>query len=422
MTDFVYHMWGTETTDLYNTWSALVALSAVLRRNTWYELYGEPLFTNLYILLVGPAGLAMKSTVTEEVQRVLLYYNTLWAETPYAPVKRVVTITDDYSSESIIQVLSRSPNRVILRDKESGEILTDRALKPLSYYPDSSCVILADEITATLRNRYQQGNLEFLKAIYSNKVAHEQRTKASGLLVMRNLHTNFMGNTTLAGLTGIPRELYSDGFLSRLNIVYSFMTDREYAHRFVPTGAPSYDDLVEGLRLVSLLHQGAMRPTEEAAAWYESWYYGMKKKLKLDPEQAGMLSRMQLFVRKIATLFAAAEYEESNEVTLEHFLDADRLLRFTYAQNPLVGTDVIEAPQEKAPHLSFFPVYERITQLLYLRRAEWHTPATLQRRVSISGKRPDSHLIKRILGELEKNGKIEKDGGRVKWKTGEDKE
>ena len=409
LTDVVYHMRGHETPEAFVLWTSLVMLSSALRRNTWYQHEGNPLFTNLYVLLVGPAGLVKKTTTTEFGQRLLKQYNLQWIKgsgISYKPIKYVEVISDDYTSESVIQRLSRSARKKNLKDEE-GKPLEDDKKNLLHYYEDSSCLIVADELSSTLRSKYQRGNLDFLKAVYSNKTVHEHGTKNAGMHTMRNLHTNFIGNTTLDTFTTIPHEVYVDGFMSRMIVVYEFTTDKIIPDAFIPTGTASQEELSKGLTHVTLLHQGAMRPTVEAVQWYEDWYYNKRLEMQDNPDLAGILSRQQLFIRKIATLLAAAEYTDDNDVHLRHFLDADRILRYTYSQNPLTTSSRNDTRDTSShPSESYLTVYERVSQFLYRNKEKTYSPANLIQALRIRGRYIKIPLINRVLDDLESADKV----------------
>lgn len=420
LTDFVYLMRGSEVPEVFSLWTALLLLSSALRRNSWYQQEGSVLYTNLYVLLVGPAGVVKKTTATEEALRIANMYNALWANSPYRALKKIEAVADDYTSEALIKRLSRNAGARTVRDQNGGA-LSDADGKPLKYYPDSACMVIADEISSTLRSRYQRGNLDFLKAVYSNKAMHSHVTKNSGVHIMRNLHTNFIGNTTIDTLSSVPPELYNDGFMSRMIVAYEFTSDKIYDGMFFPVGAPSYEEITEGLMHACLLHQGPLYPDGNAIAWYKNWYYNKRMEMQENPDIASMISRQQLFIRKLATLLAAAEYTSENVVTLEHFLDADRLLRYTYSQNPLTTASFSEVGNSNGhPSENYLTIYERASQFLYRNKEKEFELSKLPPRLRVKGKFPKLDLVRRVVSALAdlQNVELLKGNKYVRWKVG----
>lgn len=331
LSDFVESMRGIETPSLFCLWSALWAASAATVREValdWLE--GEPLFPNLYVFLVAPAGRCHKTTALKHAFKTL---NALHRALP-GPDDKSRTLDDAFLHE-----LTRFGWVTSKTTPEGFEkILIDTGDIPLPYAGGVGSIrrgaqmtICAGQLDTFLnRSTYTVGMTEKLTELYDCDDFKNYLTKSGGNVELRDIFVTMIGAITPDEMKKcLPDESHGDGFVSRVCIAVKHNTLRCYARPVQLDGFPRITDLADRLAFL-LRHKRSKRYTLDAEAldWYERWYSTWKKLVDADEtylERTGE-ARYDVILLRLATLIRFCRYDDDTTVVTRRDLDEARAI------------------------------------------------------------------------------------------------
>ncbi len=256
---------------------------------------------NFYIILVGPPGIATKTTA-------IRMGSSLARSVPgvkYGPAAMTWQVLPKILKEGIEVIKYRGKNQVTC-----------------------SASFAVSEL-GTLIDPGDKNMIDMLVDIWdANDEAWEKRTKGSGDDKVYNPWINIIAGTTPAWLSEhYPKQMLGGGFTSRCVFAYSDRKDKLVAY---PKDLMT--DSREALR-PSLIHDlgeinkisGEYSLSKEAKEWGVEWYHELYKnppKIALGEDQAhGYLSRKQALVHKLAIVQNASKTDEL-EISLRTLQDA----------------------------------------------------------------------------------------------------
>ena len=333
ITDCLYMLRGSEAPTMFTIWSVLIILSMAVKREAWINFGLIKKFANLYVILVGKAGLA-KKTFSIDVLLPILYRSHRYIKDPcLRKVKKFVTIADQVTPEGIIDAMYQDGNALPsnfplaingkpVMNKDGTQRIFRRANEQL---------IVSSELANLLGKQiYLEGMIALLLEIYDNKATRDKRTVKNSKITLYNLYTSFLGATTPDGFqNSIPLATKGDGFLSRVILANCPDSGRVCPFPKIVKGAPTEDDLAKRLAWISLNVSGEYNLTEDAYEWYEKWYTEYKSGLRRGDEFAVINSRMDGNLLKIALLLRANLYEPGKQITVEDLEESMTLLKAT---------------------------------------------------------------------------------------------
>ena len=334
ISDLVYYTRGMEVPTLFVIWSALYAISTLVKREVWFDWFPSKLYTNFYTMIVGPAGIVKKNTAIDLAAAMLSRTEDYILDAQMKEIKRLTLVRDKSTPEALLQSLdpSRRPGQDFQLSDASGNPMTDKNGAPIMYYKTSEMGIMAHELAAMIgKQQYQTGFIENLLTLYDTHDVFYWDTVKRGRVKLRNMHTTFIGATTPDGFKGsIPTVARGDGFLARCIVVYQSTTMRRFHRpRHVP-GAPTIEDLSKRLAWIGETSMGGYDFSPEADAAFALWYEDFKDMLDKDIAYQGMRSRLDVLLRKVALLIRLQRYDATDRViSLQDFEDARRLVMHT---------------------------------------------------------------------------------------------
>lgn len=342
VTDFVYHTRGYETPTLSTVWSALFLLSSAVKREAWVKWHPKPLYPNLYMIVVGPAGRVKKTTaVTDLGLPILETFTRYITDVNIAAMKRIEIMKDKATPEALLDGMlpeNRAGQDHFIVD-EKGEYITGREGKALVYRKTSETAIVISELSTFLTKRsYGEGTLQLLIDLYDCRDEWEWRTKGQGVKKLKNTYTTFMAGTTVDGMrNSIPQAAMGDGFMSRTIPVYVPYTKRKYPYPHLVRGAPNTAEMAKRLSWIVSNAVGEYELSPEADVEYQKWYYYHHKTMDENPGLSGAMSRMSTNLLKVALLYRLNRYEAVLPVIeLKDLEDAIQLLDVTYSSVPFL--------------------------------------------------------------------------------------
>jgi hypothetical protein len=232
-------------------WSAIAAISAVLRKNVYINKRIYKLYPNLYIMFVAKSGLR-KGYPVKQCQKLV------------EQTEVVKVISGRNSIQSILQELSRQWTI------ESGKVMKD-----------AQALIVNDELDSLLINDPQAQTI--LTALYDS-FYHKNWTntlKKDGREVLKDLCITLLTATNPTHLDNfLDSTSISGGFLGRTIIVYEDRKSKinaliEENDAIEVNLKPLLDKLIETSKIV-----GQFTFTPPAVKYYKEWYKEFYEKLQ----------------------------------------------------------------------------------------------------------------------------------------------
>lgn len=342
VTDFVYHTRGYETPTLSTVWSALFLLSSAVKREAWVKWHPRPLFPNLYMIVIGPAGRVKKTTAVADLGLPILeQFPRYITDVNIAAMKKIAIMKDKATPEALLDGMlpeNRPGDDHFLLD-DRGEFIKDRQGKALVYRKTSETAIVISELSTFLTKRsYGEGTLQLLIDLYDCRDEWEWRTKGQGVKKLKNTYTTFMAGTTVDGMrSSIPEAAMGDGFMSRTIPVYVPYTKRKYPYPHLVKGAPDTQEMAKRLAWVVTNAVGEYGLSPEADREYQKWYQYHHRSMDDNPGLSGAMSRMSTNLLKVALMFRLNRYEAMFPVIeLCDLEDAIQLMDVTYSSMPFL--------------------------------------------------------------------------------------
>lgn len=303
---------ATEAPADFHLWTGVATIAGALRRNVWIDEKVFLWLPNFYIVLVGPPGVATKSTTLDLGMRLL---------------EAVPEISFGPSSgtwQALTQKIADSKMTVQWHD-ENG-VVQERAACPIT--------IAAPELGTFLKIG-AEGFIDVLTDLWDGK--HSTRswvhaTKTTGSVTIENPWINLLGCTTPSWIQeNVKAGMIGGGFFSRVLFVYG-ATKRDfipYPSQVIRPG--DFDHLQQGL-IEDLTDISQMRGpftfTSEARQWGVEWYLNHWQSVPahmVSSRYEGYRARKQTHIHKLAMVLSAAERSD-RVLTVQNLVDAEQLL------------------------------------------------------------------------------------------------
>ena len=234
-----------QSCELYRRWCAITTIAACLEQKVWIQS-PSPLYPNLYTILVGPPAIGKSRTIG--MARNLL---ATIPDFPFAPTSCTMASLVDSLVEYARQYT-----------------IVGQGQQPVVFY--NSMTVIVDDLQVLLPS-YNQDLIAGLTTFYDVDHPFRER-KRTGVIrneIMRP-QLSIMGGTTPSHLFGfIPEEAWSQGFTSRLILVYS---DERIKKRviFNSRSQEAPKDLIHDLAIINSLI-GEVHVNPEAQKAFENW-------------------------------------------------------------------------------------------------------------------------------------------------------
>lgn len=342
---------GTEVPTAYTVWMGLFLLSATIKREAWigWESPESPrLYANVYTILLGPPGMK-KSVDVVLAHKILRDYNSYIADRNLRQIKKAHIMIDRFTPEALMKNME-AKGVITFRDDE-GNAMIGRDGRILTYPRTSEIAIMVPELAATFdKKQYNQGIIPMMLELYECKDSME-KSLVEQTFFMRNLHTSFIGASTPDAFTNmLPRDILSDGFMSRVAVVLQTDTEREFRMPRRIKNAPNREDIKMRLAWLTERIQGEYHLSKAADEhFYKDWYHRFHIERRQDPAIRGIKARLDIMLLKVAFLLHAQRYDAvDHEIEEEDLEDADMILRGTFSTTPQLISD-LKDPDYFAP-------------------------------------------------------------------------
>ena len=290
---YVDHQRFSESPVSFHFWTGVATIAGALRRRVWIDERHYQWTPNMYVILVGPPGVAAKSTSIRAGISLL---------------ERVPGIhfgPQSMTWQALIEAFVQAQTAV----KVPGE--NDPATM--------SCLTIAAGELGTFLRPENREFLDLLTAMWDGqKEMLRRRTRMDGETTIANPWLNVIGCTTPAWLKdNFPDVLIGGGLTSRIVFVYGDKKRQlvAYPSLNVPADDYAHEDLclLHDLKIIANL-AGAYKLTPEALRWGTEWYEkhntGPRAMHMASDRFEGYLARKQTHIHKLAMVWAACQRDE----------------------------------------------------------------------------------------------------------------
>ena len=301
-----------ESPTTFHFWTGVSVLAGALRRRAWIDMKKFQWTPNFYIILVGPPGVAAKSTSISMGMNLL------------SQVPGVKFGPESMTWQKLARSLSDAIEYVEFTDLAG---LKDRIAM--------SCLTIQVSKLGTFIQHNNDQLISFLVRMWDgqrDKFRHE--TVGSGAVEIDNPWLNIIGATTPSWLrTNFPEQMIAGGLTSRIVFVYG---DKKralipYPDAVIPDTEYKQlrSDLISDLVEIGKL-SGPYRLSQFAREWGEAWYANLNNP-DLRPQHlasdrfGGYLARKQTHLHKFAIILAAAK-RSTLVIEEEDLKEADAIL------------------------------------------------------------------------------------------------
>lgn len=259
-------------------WSALSAVSAVLKDSVWFDMAkAYKLYPNIYVLLYGPSGVRKGPAIA-------------LAEKIVSRVDNTRVINGRSSIEAII--------------KELGTFTTREGKAPIK---DSCGFVVASELSSSIISN--PAAMDIMTNLY-DRIYNESEWKYK----LKVGESNTLNKPTITWLSGTNEALFRDflpeknihgGLIGRMFMIAENKTAQFNSLMFDPKVVPDYDAMAELLRPVVKL-KGAFTMEDSLRHEMDDWYLKFAK--DIGPtlgDETGFVSRILDFVIKVAMIISS---------------------------------------------------------------------------------------------------------------------
>ena len=282
-----------EAPDLFHFWTGVSTIAGALRRQVWIDQRFFHWTPNFYIVLVGPPGVAAKSTSLRLGTSLLRQIDGI----NFGP--RSMTW------QALTHALEEAATLVPMG--KDGDKL------PMA------CISCAINELGTFLRPEDKTMVDVLVDLWDGQLESWDRRTVykEGQVSIINPWINVMGCTTPSWLRdNMPEAMIGGGLVSRIVFVYGDTKRRLVAYpakiynkeNFLQQG----EHLVEDLRKISQL-KGEYLLTPEAEEWGTDWYnkhWETRPKHMISNRYGGYIARKQGHVHKLAMILADAQRDE----------------------------------------------------------------------------------------------------------------
>lgn len=269
-------------------WGGLFTLCTTLQRRTWLPYGLEPIFPNIYVLLVAPPGKCRKAGPPTLAKKMLM--------------KTGIPVSIDSFSK---------------RDftKELAELYkTEHFTYNNELRPQTPIGLISKEMSGLLAVD-PKGMVEVLTELYDSQDEWEYGTSGKGHDKLYGVCISCFIATTPSWLAAnLPQEAIGQGFTSRFAIITGYDKYKRVPIPSIPS-EHLYSELLHDLSIVAML-TGEFKWTKNSKEYFENWYSTLDDKVNATKDERlhSFIERMHVTALKVAM---AIHVSYSNELIIK---------------------------------------------------------------------------------------------------------
>lgn len=303
---------SSESPDAFHFWTGVGTIAGALRRRVWIDMRHFQWTPNFYIILVGPPGIASKSTT-------IRIGTSLLEQVPgirFGP--------QSMTWQSLTQSMEESVEYVKYIDHKGLD--QSQAMSPITCsVPELGTFLKMDDSAL----------VDVLISMWDGQLENwGHKTKSSGNIEIKNPWLNLLACTTPSWLEQhFPTSMIGGGLTSRIMFIYGDKKRHLVAYPDEHTPESDYaqqkQNLITDLQRIALI-SGNYMLSPAARKWGTQWYerlWAARPADMANDRYSGYLSRKQTHLHKLAIVLAAAQrdqliIEESDLFTADTLLSA----------------------------------------------------------------------------------------------------
>lgn len=295
-----------ESPDSYHFWTGVATVAGALRRRVWIDQRHFQWTPNFYIILVGPPGVAAKSTSIRSGLNIL------------EKVPGIFFGPQSMTWQALTDSLQNAQEHVEIPNLPEPEVM--------------SCITVGISELGTFLRPDDNELMDVLIAMWDGqKEVWRRQTKTQGNTIIHNPWLNIIGCTTPAWLKqNFPNVLIGGGLTSRIVFVYADKKRQlvAYPGDFIPEKEYQLEQekLLSDLMEISTL-AGEYKFSKAAKDYGVEWYrkHWTEEQAMSSERFAGYVARKQTHLHKTAIVLAAAKRSELI-LEAEDLIEADAAL------------------------------------------------------------------------------------------------
>lgn len=297
LTEYLYFTSGHEIPTLYNQWTGILLIAAVLKQHVYLDMGTYKLYPNMFIIIIDEAS-AGKSHAIEKFGLNLLTR----ADEKDASDNKLYVYNQQINAAAMIKSMSE-----LYKDK--GENCVTVVAEELGFFTDMSGDNM--NISNVLIKTYDNGNLP-------------KQTIARSLEAIPNAQINILGGTTPRSLKdSINNKYIKEGVLQRMIFIHSEELSNPKPFPIPPRGNDMRKEyLADDLNDFKTL-RGKFRWDAEAISYYEKWYCKTWENFEERKDKISV-KRMANKMLKIAMILSVAR-KHNLILELSDIIDAIRI-------------------------------------------------------------------------------------------------
>jgi len=286
----------TESPFAFHFWTGVSTIAGALRRRVWINMRKFQWTPNFYIILVGPPGIATKSTSISIGLKLL------------SAVPDIRFGPESLTWQALANSLAESTVYVKYSSQTGEELVSPMSAVTVSVGELGTFLTMKDDKFVSFLIRVWEGQ--------EDKFLH--RTQSRGEIEVLNPWLNVIGATTPAWMkANFPDYMIGGGLTSRVVFVYG---DKKrvlipYPDEVMPDARHEAMRLALIADLTAISHlAGPYELVEDARRWGRTWYndlYDGGRPLHMESDRySGYLARKQTHIHKLAIIIAAAQRDK----------------------------------------------------------------------------------------------------------------
>jgi len=309
ISSYMEYMENTESASILHKWTCLSVLAGALRKKVNLSLGRLNIYTNMYVILVGPPGAPRKS-------QAISYGVNFLREIP-----DLVISADAITPQALIQDLEASA--------------VDEPLPEGKKLQHASLTVISKELESFLGQKGENTKMivTLTDLFDAQEIPWKYRTKHYGTNTIPSVFLNILAATTPESIvSSIPLNAVGGGLTSRIVFVWAERKEKKITRPIETSEELKLKDfLMQDLYVISRL-AGSYNFTKDSYEFWDNWYQNYdsqsRKRKCVDPLFNGWYERKPLYVQKLAIIIAASQ---GNELVLKtnHFLEALKILEDT---------------------------------------------------------------------------------------------
>lgn len=310
LTAYMEHTKHSESPDAFHFWTGVSTIAGALRRRVWIDMRHFQWTPNFYIVLVGPPGIASKST-TIRIGTSLL-----------EKVDGIKFGPQSMTWQALTEAIAEATEYVdFIRHDGSGDTVA------------MSAVTCAVPELGTFLKMEDSALVDVLISMWDGQLENwGHKTKSSGNVDIKNPWLNLIGCTTPTWLEqNFPESAIGGGLTSRIMFIYGETKRHLVAYPDEHIQEADYNDrrdkLIADLKRIATL-TGGYSISQDARAWGRDWYaklWSARPPDMANDRYSPYISRKQTHMHKLAMVLAAAQREKLI-IEKDDLIQADRLL------------------------------------------------------------------------------------------------